>query len=50
MTHLLNTKQCGTSNIVGLGGKEREARMGESLGWRGKEEDGGEMREKESIN
>jgi hypothetical protein len=28
-----------------LGGREREARMGESLGWRGKEEDGGEMRE-----
>ena len=34
---------------VGLGGKEREARMGESLGRRGKKEDGGEMREKERI-
>ena len=34
---------------VGLGGREREARMGESLGWRGKKEDGGEIREKERI-
>ena len=34
---------------AGLGGREREARMGESLGWRGKKEDGGEMREKERI-
>jgi hypothetical protein len=31
---------------VGLGGREREARMGKSLGWGGKEEDGGEMRER----
>jgi hypothetical protein len=42
---------CGLLSIVlvgvGLGGREREARMGESLGWRGKEEDGGEMRERE---
>ena len=41
---------CGLSLTVlvgaGLEGREREARMGESLGWRGKEEDGGEMREK----
>ena len=41
---------CGLSPIVligaGLGGREREVRMGESLGWRGKEEDGGEKRER----
>jgi hypothetical protein len=41
---------CGLSPtvLVGarLGGREREARTGESLGWRGKEEDGGEMRER----
>jgi hypothetical protein len=33
---------------AGLGGREREARMGKSLGWRGKEEDGGEMRERKN--
>jgi hypothetical protein len=33
---------------AGLGGREREARMGESLGWRGNEEDGGEMRERKN--
>ena len=32
----------------GLGGREREARMGESLGRRGKEEDEGEMRERKN--
>ena len=43
---------CGLSPTVlvgaGLGGREREARMGESLGWRGKEEDGDEMRERKN--
>ena len=43
---------CGLSPTVlvgaGLGGREREAKMGESLGWRGKEEDGGEMRERKN--
>jgi hypothetical protein len=43
---------CGLSPTVlvgvGLGGREREARMGESLGRRGKEEDGGEMRERKN--
>ncbi|KAE8124164.1 hypothetical protein FH972_019071 [Carpinus fangiana] len=43
---------CGLSPTVlvgaGLGGREREARMEESLGRRGKEEDGGEMRERKN--
>jgi hypothetical protein len=34
--------------LAGLGGRGREARMGVSLGWRGKEEDGGEMRERKN--
>jgi hypothetical protein len=33
---------------AGFGGREREARIGESLGVRGKEVDGGEMRERKN--
>jgi hypothetical protein len=46
-------RACGLSSTVlvgaGLGGRERKARIGESLGWRGKEEDGGETKERERI-
>ena len=44
------TEPASNAPLGGLGGREREARMGESLGRRGKEEDGGEMREWKNLN
>ena len=42
------TERASDAPPGGLGGKEKEARMRESLGRRGKEEDGGEMRERKN--